>query len=482
MLINIINYINKYLLLGLIICITLFGKNFVNFKLFNLPGFISDQIILFIILLNIKKLYKSVNNKYLILFITYSLIIILRNINFDSDFNIDNIGQDLLFFIYPLAIFFISTFFDFNINNRNIEKFSIIILSFYIVDYVFERIYIIESIAFMKIDLDNIIYFNLSNLKNTEIAWFTLLIFLYFAFKQKPKNNFLLILIGLNFGFISTQGRTSLYVFMLSLIFLYFFKTKSLYSFKNIKYLFLGFAVSFLFVFSATENKAEIYIEYFNSNKIENNLGINKIRFHSLECFSEQLQRNYEKSGCEIIINNISDEYLYEIVNSDFLEEFKNYENDKIEIKENFKKKQENNCEDSSLKWRVNLLNAGTKKLLEHSQNLLFGVSIGTVIPKQLIESKYLDPLCYIESVIKNPPLRNLHSTFFTIVYRMGSVFLFLYFLFIFKLFIVKIDVFNMIIIFTFSILTSLDPLLDGPIAAIPFWTFLIFINRKIKK
>lgn len=465
--------LDKYLFLFLILNILIFGRHFVYLKFSIFPGYISDYIILMILFLNIFKLKRVINNKNLIFLISYLLIISFRNIDLANLPKVEEIGQDLLFVIYPILIYLIFQFFDFQHHSHSINKFLILLTCIYVIDYFLERIYLI---SFFHININNVFYLNISHLKVVEITLFLTFIYLFLTNKEVNKNLTIFLLIGINFGFLSTQSKTTVIVFILLIAYTILLLLKNNLIRYNFMFLILGFFISFIFTFQFDEKKANEFLNYLNSNNIESNLGINKLRYHSFECFVAQLKPNYENSSCEYILDEFNDsdilklEELIKIKNENYLQ-LENYEKSKFLVN-----LQNEKC-GNSIKWRLELVNAGNKIIFQNLQNILFGVNIGSEIPKLLIEKKLLEPICYYESIFNERPLRNLHSTFITIAFRMGYFTLIVLALNFQKLYSIKPNLFNVMLIILTSVLTNSDPLLDGPIASIPFWSILAYQN-----
>ena len=85
---------------------------------------------------------------------------------------------------------------------------------------------------------------------------------------------------------------------------------------------------------------------------------------------------------------------------------------------------------------------------------------------------------CFKPIFESNKPLRSLHNSFLTLLYRFGLLFL-LTLILAFKNVIVKvIKTDYMSLVLSCCVIAFIDPLLDSPVASIPFW-ILLFIEGK---
>lgn len=467
--------------LMLITCTLTFGKHFLYLKITNVPGYIADYLI-FILLLSILSRIKEFKNfKFLSLLSIFILFLILRNTSEIKFLFIENIGQDLIVIIYPILLVLILEITNFNplkiIKTTTISKFFYFIFFIYIADFILERINILETIFFNSVDIWIYEYVNIVNIKYTEIFIFLILIY-YFNFKFKiNENKTFYFLLGLNLGLLSTQSRI---IFYTQLIFFFFiFINQRLYK-QLIFILFFGFVLSFSNSITDDTSQLAKFLEYNKLNSFENNIGINRIRFHNLDCLIFQFSGNYENSDCQFSYFDLSTTELNDLTNflnkkspnSNFLTLESN-----IEKVEYLKSYQLNNC-NSTIAWRVNLIKAGNKLLSREFINILFGYNIGNPIPALLIDEKLLDPICYYEASLFKNPLRTLHNTLSTIIFRFGLLFLVLFLIFLIKSFNIKFDKFNSQLLFLTLIITSADPILDSPVVAIPFWIIIYIINR----
>lgn len=470
--------------------IIFFGRNFLDISFSFFPGKVLDFFITIMFLIKIYE--KKIDGKKLLLFLLFLLFYTFLGGNLELG-NINQIGQDLLIIIYPTSIYLIFKNVNLKISNNYLHIFISISLLTLILDYLLERIYLLDSILginFSKtINLSN--YVNISDLKETEVVFISLLF--YELTTNNSKIGFLkfkyfnLFLIGLLGGFYSTQNRSilfGLFLYYLLKIFLTNFKEN-----KNI-YLFLifGLLFSFIFTFGQNSNKNLQYIEYINNSNLVSNTGINRVRVHSFECFKVIIKTN---SDCEfnrsqlivedeinklINLRNINNS-LNDIGILVFFDKVKSYD-DCFTLLEVCSKIIENPYRDAlnlnfkrvcgdTLDWRINLWKGSLKFIFENSSRAIFGSGVGYPIPEKLSDGSYINYICYKEVIDSNKPLRSAHNTFLTILFRFGILFyLFIAYVtgIIFKD--RKSSIYEEIpLVVSVGFMTLIDPLLDSPVA-----------------
>lgn len=133
-------------------------------------------------------------------------------------------------------------------------------------------------------------------------------------------------------------------------------------------------------------------------------------------------------------------------------------------------------CEWSNIEWRLVLWEASLKKLFT-SSDILIRNNLGINLVEVLLDENKISKQMF--SPAYNSGLRNLHNSFITALYRFGIIPTLLLLILLFKIFRKYILEKNYFMFFPFILLleTLSDPILDGPVFAIPFYIILFFIN-----
>jgi len=503
--------ITEILFFTILVILLIQGRNFADFSLPKLPGKIMDQTILFLALINFKnvKLFVVKYKTYLFL-IPLSILIGLNTKNwllsgYTSIQLINFIGQDLLIFIYLIFLIPIFSQLDFNFLKSKIYLIVVFTEIVFITDFIFERVYFFKKFLIFDFSfLSNyLVYFNFVDLKASEILLVNLF-FIYILNKnyssESKKFYLALILIGIVFGFYSTQSKGVLIstVLFTSLLFIQNFK-----NFKIIILIFIGFIISFLFNFEINDNKVRDFVneKFENSEYIESSS--NRVRLHSEKCIFLYDKSNSE---CEIIVPNYDVEYQIEKLilvrnivskNKEFinkaddleiLNEINSFEDCQIKEAECEKilmepyysslNEFENYFCGNSTSWRLNLWQGSYDYYSKNIFKIFFGYGVGFGIPELLVENKNVYELCYSEVINLTNPLRSLHNTFFTILFRFGIIGFSIFCNLLFKLF-KKENSFFIAILFPLIFITFVDPLFDSPIALFLF-IYLYFFDKRL--
>lgn len=164
------------------------------------------------------------------------------------------------------------------------------------------------------------------------------------------------------------------------------------------------------------------------------------------------------------LIHNRNSEILNSTECQDY---FENIEKDIIENQE---------CEWSNIEWRLVLWEVSLKKLFT-DDNYLIKNDLGINLIEVLIDENKISEQMY--SPAYNLGLRNLHNSFITALYRFGvipTVFLLILIFIFFRKYLLEKKYF-MFFPFILVLETLSDPILDGPVFAIPFYIILFFLN-----
>lgn len=266
------------------------------------------------------------------------------------------------------------------------------------------------------------IFYTFNNyLRSTEIVVLSFLFF--YSTKNKSYNSFKYILFYLFIFIFVLQARSSMLISVIIIIFLVTVKEISL---KQLVLILFSFVILIF-----------LYL----------NLNISDGPYKDID----QIQnRNYE------------------ILNSTECQDY--YENIKIEIIEN------QECEWSNIEWRLVLWEASLKKLFTED-NYLIKNDLGINLIEVLIDENKISEQMF--SPAYNLGLRNLHNSFITALYRFGVIptALLLVLIFIlFRKYLLEKKYF-MFLPFILLLETLSDPILDGPVFAIPFYIILFFLN-----
>lgn len=483
--------------LSILVLLLFSGRNFADYSFLNFPGKITDQIILFLIFFNLK-IYKSLAKQYkwYLLIIILSVLIGIHTKNVfliqtSSISMINFIGQDLLFLIYPLLLIPIISKFEFNLLQRKFYLLVFFTEIFFIFDFIFERAYFIKKFLIFDFSFISkyITYFNLVDLKASEITLVNLffIIILIKNYRSQSKNFYLsLILIGCVFGFYSTQNRATLISLFLFTFLLIIHKIKY---FKVIFLIFIGFIFSFLFYFEINDNMVKDFAIEISENSSNLESSSTRVRLHSEKCISV-FNKSY--SECEIIVPNNEFEDLIKklillrkidssikefIKIPDSLNEFKEINSfidceAREKVCKNILKEpyfsslneiETLYCGDSTA-WRLNLWYGALNYFTKNTFKIFFGYGVGFAIPELLVEDRYIQELCYFEIINSANPLRSLHNTFLTILFRFGIVGFSLFLYLLFKLFKKENNLF-LVYLLPLLFLTFTDSLFDSPIA-----------------
>jgi hypothetical protein len=420
-----------YLLTILFLGLLIFGKKFAYIKFLSLPGYISDLLLIVIIFLGLNRFTKFKK-------IDIVLFVYLTYIFFSSEeTSINNKGQDLILVLYPVILFYVIK----NIKNPTLPKFISsgpflnLYSSFILIDYLNDRTLFIESFLNIEFKLN---LTNLSVLKPNEAGLgILLIIFLYLKNNIKIKY-FYFIIPGLTIAFLISESRSFGLGFI---IFLLFYAIKDTKKFLTILFgLVLGVLISFQISYVESEKMLSLIQQNETEKIYPDEVGYKRFRKHNF----------YETK------------YRYSSLFSQY-----------IEIKEI---RIESDCP-NNIDFRRSLWSAGLDDLVQNKSTIFFGKGVGFGIPNYLYSNDMLND-CFKPIIESNKPLRSLHNSFLTLLYRFGLLFL-LTLILAFKNVIVKvIKTDYMSLVLCCCVIAFIDPLLDSPVASIPFW-ILLFIEGK---
>jgi len=431
-----------YLLTILFLGLLIFGKKFAYINFLSLPGYVSDLLLSVLVFLGLNRFTKFKK-------VDIVLFFYLTYIFFSSEETyINNKGQDLILVLYPVILFYVLK----NIKNPTLPKFisSGLFLnlysSFILIDYLNDRTLFIESFLNIEFKLN---LTNLSVLKPNEVGLgILLIIFLYLKNNIKIKY-FHFIIPGLIIAFLITESRAFGLGFLL---FILFYAAKETSKFFIILLgLFIGIVCSFQISF--IDDKEILNLIYENQTKdlYPDEVGYKRFRKHDL------LTTTYS--------------YLQIFTNDE-----KIFTNDE-KINEAILQIEDLSCPDN-IDFRKNLWSAGISDLIQDKTKIFFGKGIGFEIPKYLYENNLIGECYKVVIYSEEKPLRNLHNSLLTLLYRFGLISLIIL-ITTFKSELKKILKSNyMSIILFVSLVSFIDPFLDGPIASIPFW-MVLFIEGK---
>jgi len=131
-------------------------------------------------------------------------------------------------------------------------------------------------------------------------------------------------------------------------------------------------------------------------------------------------------------------------------------------------------CNWTNIEWRLTLWKTASYQITD-SGNYLFRNTFGENIIKKFYDDDLLPK--YMFHGNKESGLRNLHNSFLTLIYRVGLIpFCLIFFVFFNYLRNLKYSEWFM---FFVLIQTFFDPIIDGPVFAIPYYWILFYKIRE---
>ena len=515
--------------------IIILGRDFTLIKINSFPGFIVDYTLFFLILLQITNIvfWKSFLKKqywYLVYILIFFLFYSLQTDNSE----IELIGKDFIFLLYPLIIGLVvfSTEKKKVVSSLNFILLTTIYSIFLVTDFILDRSPFIESFLGIKLSNYSLPWINLLDLKITETTLF-LIMFIHISFKNNNRNMYLYTLPGVYLGFSIYESRTVL-------LGLFFYLMMSFYLYKNTKilklisFLFIGFIISLTLNYKS-EDLIKESMSDFSEVKISSQIdqvGFSRIRLNNPKCIYSNFLDDKVETSCEIrfensfsnpmpLLSEIEYGFKNNLYQSDIDLKYRNSFNNSIKnLDANFSDREDYfqymricssnshqsidttkvfNCDPeiisisrnlisinnsilkevcpSNVTWRLNLWTAMSRDLIE-SNKLFIGHGVGFSIPQKLVNEKALSVLCYSESINSSNPLRSGHNTFLTMLYRFGLI-NFVIFLFLSIKFFRKNIKHSITTLLVFvSIVSIFDPLLETTVTAVPFWFFIFYWCR----
>ena len=275
-----------------------------------------------------------------------------------------------------------------NINSLTLPKFisSGLFLnlysSFILIDYLNDRTLFIESFLNIEFKLN---LTNLSVLKPNEAGLgILLIIFLYLKNNLKIKY-FYFIIPGLTIAFLITESRSFGLGFILFVLFYAIKDTKKLFT------ILFGLVLGVLISFQISYIESEKILSLIGQNETEkiypDEVGYKRFRQHNF----------YETK------------YRYLSLFS---------QNQNTEIKEI---QIDTECP-NNVDFRRSLWSAGLDDLVQNKSSIFFGKGVGFGIPNYLYSNGMLND-CFKPLFESNKPLRSLHNSFLTLLYRFGLLF-----------------------------------------------------------
>lgn len=403
---------------------TLFLKDFASIKFGTI--FYINEILLFLLLITLF-MYNKTIIYYLFLLIplpAYSLLI--------KNYELRFIFQDYALIYYPFLIF-IFTVCDKNFSLVVRKNLNFLHKVYPIFPFYYTLIFLFTSLSF----------------RATEAVCFSIIFYFYTTkFLQINYSNMLVLFYFVFLFFLAYQHRSSMLLIFLLIVLMLITKTSLVEYFIIL----VSILVTLLIYQIPYINNGEFRSEYRNFGDVTN-------RNYQIICFNDCSNLDEFYYDYEAFLEAES------LTNDDFPEGYFEYVDGWTNIQ-----------------WRIEIYKASYEELSPFSNNLLRN-TLGENLISTFVNNKSLPHYMYQSSLVEGElgsGLRNAHNTFLTLILRFGFLFSTITFIFLLIHF---LNVFKQnkqkLFLFLPFIQTFFDPLLDGPVLAIPF--FILFFSLTIR-